>query len=59
MDQLPQLFAHLHELEEWLNTRINDKVARSLNHWAYMLESRRLLLKRILKLQIRGFNRNG
>lgn len=59
MDHLPQLFTSLRAIECWLNAHANDKVARRLNHWAYILESRRLLLKQIIKLQIREFNRDG
>jgi len=59
MDHLPQLIANLHVIEEWLNAHINDRVANRLNQVSHMIMSRRLLLRRILKLQIREFNRDG
>ena len=59
MEQLSQLWAQLESIEFWINTHFNNQVCITLQNIEEAIKSRHLLIQRIKRLQLRGFNRDG
>lgn len=56
MDTIPQIIAQLQNVEFWLNNFVNGRVQMTMMSTERMLRNRRLLLKKLLRRQIREFN---